>query len=382
MRCFCHRTSMFKLPQCQEPRVPFYSVKTNKVRLLHIAPPGTPYVKEFTNRVNRGSTGRFIAPIGSEESPQARRVEPGVATSPAQQPSSKQSDVSTARTARNPQFSLNLDELYEDGGPAVTDEAIGGETTTAKNTAPVANVARTRNRSTSRPAFVGESWFASFLAHNVATGHMDILPNGANRTRSTSPRTEAEGPMDANPNTAAMPLVNSGLPEDLPPKHLRHRLIEAFFARFHVYLPILDKPSFASSVEDGSVSITLLRSVLFVGSTQCDPEVYHLLGFSTRNDAGDELFGLAKSSFDSDSTSDRTAMLQSCFLLHYWWGQPTAFKDSLWWLSAAIRSAQCMGMHRSTGKSTISRDIQILWKRIWWCLYVSDVLDRFTHLSS
>ena len=155
------------------------------------------------------------------------------------------------------------------------------------------------------------------------------------------------------------------------------RLIEVFFSHFHVYFPILDKSSFILSVEDGSVSITLLRSVLFVGSTQCAPEIYHLLGFSTRNDAGDELFGMAKASFDSDSTSDRTNLLQSCFLLHYWWGQPTAFKDSLWWFTVAIRSAQCMGMHKTTRNSSLSKDTQILWKRIWWCLYVSDALRLF-----
>lgn len=151
--------------------------------------------------------------------------------------------------------------------------------------------------------------------------------NKASSTRSVSPNVEEA--FDANPDQ----LPNdSGLPKDLPPKHLTQRLIDSFLTRFHVYFLILDKNSFISSVEDGSVSATLLRSVLFVSAIQCDPEVYHLLGYSTRNDAGDELFASARNSFDSDSTSDRTAMLQSCFLLHYWWGQPTAFKDSLWWL--------------------------------------------------
>lgn len=241
-------------------------------------------------------------------------------------------------------------------------------------------VTELRTRGKGGPLLVGESWFASFLAQNAASGHIDTAQpvettrdDGGSRARSSSAAVHCENRTNAD---ACAPVL--ALPHDLPPKNLMQRLIEVFFTRFHVYSPILQKSSFISSVEDGSVSITLLRSVLFVGSTQCEPEIYHLLGFSTRNDAGDEFFGLAKASFDADSTSDRTNMLQSCFLLHYWWGQPTAFKDSLWWFAVAVRSAQCMGMHKTTRNSSLSADVQILWRRIWWCLYVSDTL----HLSA
>lgn len=236
-------------------------------------------------------------------------------------------------------------------------------------------VTQLQTRAGMAPVLMGGSWFASFLTHNAANGHVDTDPpgdlvseNGERRVRAGSALSENETVPDANDGTNT-----PSLPKDLPPKHLTRRLIDVFFARFHVHFPILRKSIFISSVEDESVSATLLRSVLFVGSTQCDPETYHLLGFSSRNDAGDHLFGLAKASFDSDSTSDRTNMIQSCFLLHYWWGQPTAFKDSLWWFMVAIRSAQCLGMHKTTRNSTLPADVQKLWRRIWWCLYVSGV---------
>lgn len=251
-------------------------------------------------------------------------------------------------------------------------------TSSITNPVPPAKVTKLRHGTEGRPVLIGESWFASFLAHNAASGRVETAQaveiaqeNGVNREEwSASQSVEDESHTDASANAGAGAAV-SPLPKNLPSMFLMRKLIEVFFARFHVYLPILHKSSFISSVEDGSVSITLLRSVLFVASTQCEPEVYHLLGFSTRNDAGDELFGLAKASFDADSTSDRTNMLQSCFLLHYWWGQPTAFRDSLWWIAVAIRSAQCMGMHKTTGRGSLSLDTQMLWKRIWWCLYVS-----------
>ena len=232
---------------------------------------------------------------------------------------------------------------------------------------------RARNQQESRPSFLGESWFASYLAQTATIGRMNLhqpvavtFTDRLSRTRSVSP--QAADPVDTR--VTAPVELSTGFPKDLPSQQLRQRLIESYFSRFHVYFPILDRSSFLSSVEEGSISVTLLRSVLFVGSTQCDPAIFHLMGYDTRNNAGDDLFGRAKNSFDSDSTSDRTSMLQSCFLLHYWWGQPTAFKDSLWWLVTAIRSAQCMGMHRSTNRSQMSRATQVLWKRIWWCLYV------------
>jgi hypothetical protein len=308
-------------------------------------------------------------------------VRPDLNVSPPaiEQTLSRLSEVPPTRTAHDPKFSLNLEKLYGDGGTPIIAEVSGRDAVSMPNAAVGANVRQGRDRRESRAAFVGESWFASYLANTATIGHMDlhqpveVTENAGNRTCSVSPQIEA--PMETNTAQASID-PSTGLPRDLPAAPLMQRLIESYFSRFHVYFPILDKSSFLSSVDDGSVSATLLRSVLFVGTTQCDPAIYHLLGFSTRNDTGDELFALAKNSFDSDNMSDRTAMLQSAFLLHYWWGQPTAFKDSLWWLATAIRSAQCMGMHRSTRGSKISRRTQILWRRIWWCLYVSTHTPR------
>lgn len=159
-------------------------------------------------------------------------------------------------------------------------------------------------------------------------------------------------------------------PADLPPQHLTERLLEAYFKRFHCLVPILDKAEFLSSVRDGTVSITLLRSVLFVASIHCEPEIYHLMGYSTRLDAGDELFSKACSAFDADRESDRTTMIMASFLNQYFFGRPTEYRDALWWLSNAIRSAQCMGYHRSTRNSKMSARHKAQWKRVWWCLYV------------
>lgn len=205
-----------------------------------------------------------------------------------------------------------------------------------------------------RASFVGESWYASYvLAHsNSTTGYSELH------------RAREHAALDT-------PKVARPIPADLPPQNLTERLLEAYFTRFHVFCPIVDKAPFLASVRDRTVSITLLRSILFVASIHCKPETFHLMGYSTRMDAQDDLFNRACASFDADTESDRTTMVLSSYLLHYWFGKPTTYRDSLWWLATAIRSAQCMGYHRSTKDSKMSAEDKSRFRRIWWCFYVS-----------
>lgn len=220
-----------------------------------------------------------------------------------------------------------------------------------------------------RANFVGESWYASYVLSTSAAGHAELHRSlGRRRSKGSSecPSNLSSQTVGRNSNN----IFRRVPPLDLPPQSLTERLLEAYFKRFHAYCPILDKRSFLSSLGDGTVSITLLRSVLYVASVHCESEILHLMGYSTRIDAGDDFFNKACSSFDSDVESDRTTMVLSSYLLHYHFGKPTSYRDTLWWLGNAIRSAQCMGYHRSTKHSKMSQKDKSQWKRIWWCLYV------------
>jgi hypothetical protein len=229
----------------------------------------------------------------------------------------------------------------------------GPEGSQSGGTTPRLVARRSNNDSEEKANFVGESWYASYvLAHsNTTTGHSEM-----HRAR--------EQPYSSK--------VRTPIPADLPPQHLLERLLEAYFTRFHVFCPIVDRVPFLETVREGTVSITLLRSILFVASIHCAPETFHLMGYSTRMDAEDGLFSKACASFDADHTSDRTTMVLSSYLLHYWFGKPTHYRDSLWWLAMSIRSAQCMGYHRSTKDSRMAASDRSRWKRIWWCLYIRD----------
>ncbi|OAP56667.1 hypothetical protein AYL99_08779 [Fonsecaea erecta] len=208
--------------------------------------------------------------------------------------------------------------------------------------------------------FVGESWWAHYVLSTSAAAPTELhgfigRPQTESSTRDSSSSSDA------------------GLPADFPPPHLTRQLIEAYFRRFHIFCPILDRDSFLRSVRDGKVSHTLLRCVFFVASLHCEKYLLNLMGYSTRLEAEDDLFGRARAAFDADEASDRTTMILSSFLLHYYAGsRPRKYRDAMWWMSNAIRSAQSMGYHRSTKKSKMPEKDKVHWKRIWWCLYIRD----------
>lgn len=229
---------------------------------------------------------------------------------------------------------------------------------------------QTRSQSSVQPSFVGESWYASYVMRGYAPGHTSFHRPIDDCDRAVQSVTRDAQKQDS-PNKPLPPGERANSP-DLPSPALIDRLIEAYFERFHAFCPILQKNVFFESFHNGTISGTLLRSVLFVASLHCDLEIVHLMGYSSRFDANNDLFTKASASFDEDHESSRTNMVLSSYMLHYWFGNPTTYRDAYWWLAAAIRSAQCMGYHRSTKNSQMPPEEKSRWKRIWWCLYVSE----------
>ncbi|KAI8653714.1 FAD-binding PCMH-type domain-containing protein [Fusarium sp. Ph1] len=271
------------------------------------------------------------------------------------------------------QFLNHLNEMRI--GPF--DSELPSEVTTPDERPRMPHTQNPTSPSTAQPSFVGESWYASYFMRGFAPGctsfHRPI--DDCNQTVQNVSR---DTPRQNCPRRSPQPRGRTEL-SDLPRPDLMDRLIHAYFDQFHIFCPIVGKESFAASLHDGTVSGTLLRCVLFVASLHCDVEILHVMGHSTRLDANSDLFNKASTSFDEDTQSDRTSMVLSSYLLHYWFGNPTSYRDAHWWLAAAIRSAQCMGYHRSTKDSQMPPQERLRWKRIWWCLYIR---DRQTSLST
>ncbi|KAH6988863.1 fungal-specific transcription factor domain-containing protein, partial [Ilyonectria sp. MPI-CAGE-AT-0026] len=214
-----------------------------------------------------------------------------------------------------------------------------------------------------RSSFTGESWFASYVLSRSGASPIELHRPVERRT--------GEPRQGDNYNSSSSPLSGGVTSLDIP-QHLTMRLIDAYFSLFHVFCPILDQARFLASVRDGSVSVTLLRCVLFVASIHCPLELICQMGYTSRLDAESDLFNKACASFDSEQECSRTTMILSSNLLQYWSGNATKYRDTLWWLGNSIRSAQCMGFHRSTENSKMPERTKIHWKRVWWCVYIRD----------
>ena len=218
-----------------------------------------------------------------------------------------------------------------------------------------------------------ESWFLSYVVQNTNSQHrrlyQPIINQGEDAGGSPGQRQSADisfrdGASISN-RTKAIPRTNIA-------KNLAVReLIEGYFQTLHRFCPIIDRVSFLSSVDNGTVPTVLLQCVIFAASIHCEESLIHRLGFRSRVQAEDELFTSARNACDTDLETDRLDLLLSSYLLHYWSGAPMKAKDSTWWLAGAIRLAQAMGMHRSfQQQNQPSTSLSSTWRRIWWLLYV------------
>ncbi|KAH7353892.1 FAD linked oxidase [Plectosphaerella cucumerina] len=300
------------------------------------------------SRRTRGVDGRYTT---GEERPQntltagSRTSEQAVSSSPASPTNTAPTDLSSRSV----------------GGPAV-------------------GMSARRQSTTAQPNIVGESWYASYVMRGYKPGHPSFHSpiNDCNETvQSTVAGDDANisGREQGRPEQASRPsdTIGAARGHDLPPLRLLNRLIEAYFARFHVFCPILQRPLFLTALAAGQASLTLVRSVLFVGSVHCDIETIHHLGYASKMEANRALHDRAAAAFDADNDSDRTSMVLASYLLHYWYGSPASYRDFHWWIAASIRSAQCMGYHRSTRSTRMPPEDKARWRRVWWCLYIRDV---------
>lgn len=222
-------------------------------------------------------------------------------------------------------------------------------------------------------SYMGESWFLSFVLHNTnneaTSRHRSVRPSSAVHHESS----RISDYCYESPTHATRPAeisYNTPLPESLS-EDICDQLLDAYFSYFQPLCPIIDKDPFLESVHARTISRTLLLSVCFIASVHCDMNVLQSLGYQTRVQAGDDLFSKADQALTNDTDSDRITIMISSYLLHYWWGKPVKFDDSLWRLSGVIRSGQCLGMHHSTANSHMGMGVRKRWKRLWWLLYVS-----------
>jgi hypothetical protein len=103
---------------------------------------------------------------------------------------------------------------------------------------------------------------------------------------------------------------------DLPQRDIMDFFIQAYFAFFHPFFPIIDKTVFLhdynqmgaqQSINQRGPSLLLLQAVLFIGSSVIHPHLCLILVLSANNDKTVEIEVLKKAGFDSRQQA------RSCF---------------------------------------------------------------------
>lgn len=239
----------------------------------------------------------------------------------------------------------------------------------------------------SRPAdgrrvlYVGEPWTLAYVMqwksqrHEVRRGD----EHSVHEMVAESPQgVHVQVPMDDSVPSPPQPVAAASPASITSQSNLsmerQQELIDSYFTRNHRLYPILNQQDFRSAFRAGTLSPTLALAVFYAAALHIPDPVIYRMGFDCRKTCLLTFYGRAKNSFfanDDDSSTDQLSHIQAAFLLHNMWQGPNANMDPWTWLGLGIRMAQNIGMHRSTRQSSLSETDQKLWKRIWWCYYVS-----------
>ncbi|KAI1627506.1 fungal-specific transcription factor domain-containing protein [Exophiala viscosa] len=160
----------------------------------------------------------------------------------------------------------------------------------------------------------------------------------------------------------------------VPDVHTCSQLFRTYFEFVHPHYPILDRADFAFQYADPTnpPSYLLLQSILFMAAGHCDLSVLLEAGFNSRYHARKTFFQRAKALYDNDHEPNKVTIVQSVFLMSFWWNGPMDQKDTWHWLGIAISLALTLGMHRSTQHSDMKARDRSLWKKIWWTLFTEE----------
>jgi hypothetical protein len=227
-------------------------------------------------------------------------------------------------------------------------------------------------RETSRQVvYLGETFNLTHLIHSTQPGARSHRHHLSLPIRSSHAR---KAPTANVQDAETLELLKHQGAFLLPSVDVMLDLFTVYFTYVHPHYPILSRSDFADKYRRPSAppSYLLLQSVLFTAVGHCDSALLRRLGLGSRYDARLKLFKRASALYNADHEIDKLTLVQSLFLMSFWWNKPTDQKDTWHWLGISISLAVTIGMHRDTTDSVLSVEDQRLWKRIWWTLFTED----------
>lgn len=233
----------------------------------------------------------------------------------------------------------------------------GAQQDIARDNSSISSAGRQTNRSTVI-AYVGRD-------------HYIFQEDAVDESNIATPATEAVDPDASQSNhqtrIAVVKLWNGFT---VPPRAIRHSLLESFLDHCHTWTPVLEADDLTdlSNAATTPASMLLAQSVWMAGSRfSSSPSV---AAFATTS----QFYDRARALFWSTTEDNATDALKASIILQ--WYNPlgpekTSFDNSEFWLKIGVGLAHQLGLHREPKAGTrkpISR-------RLWWTLVVSKMLD-------
>ncbi|KAI1009713.1 hypothetical protein LB504_002985, partial [Fusarium proliferatum] len=183
--------------------------------------------------------------------------------------------------------------------------------------------------------------------------------------------------------------------------------MKAYFTYAHVSVPLIDEGDFwemfssaTSSSQRISMSLLVLRAMLFVSSTYVPLPVLRQIGYHDVCSARADLYRKAKVSqnsrtvsktdrakllFDMEAETSHLPLAQAALMLMNWVSEsPTTTSPVPYrtWLSLAIHHAKLINTHRHSGTcdvgTTANEPQSRTLRRLWWCCIICDRLSSLS----
>ncbi|RIB16631.1 fungal-specific transcription factor domain-containing protein [Gigaspora rosea] len=181
--------------------------------------------------------------------------------------------------------------------------------------------------------------------------------------------------------TASPSLIKSGSSNNFslanpepPTKELRKKLINEYFTKFNVVIPILDRRSFADKWKDKSHSSELLvNSTLAVAAARYsnDPLIQ-----KTPNKPGGVFFDYAKRLLDSMYDTPRLETVQSLLLLSHAEVGVSRINSGSMFLGMAVQMAHALHLERDEISIHPEEDEEK--RRVFYCIYCCERWSSFS----
>ncbi|CAG8638696.1 9165_t:CDS:2, partial [Racocetra persica] len=161
---------------------------------------------------------------------------------------------------------------------------------------------------------------------------------------------------------------------DPPSKELRKKLINDYFTKFNVVVPILDRKKFAGIWKDKShLSELLVNSTLAVAAARYsnDPSIQ-----KTPNKPGGVFFDSAKRLLDAMYDTPRLETVQALFLLSHAEVSVSRINSGSMFLGMAVQMAHALHLERD--ESSLHPEEEEEKRRVFYCIYCCERWSSFS----